>query len=64
MGDPHKLVILKAVLETIREDKLIENMAVQGQALQSGLLDLQVMNKITSLINSSRLVRMYQTLTC
>jgi len=52
MGDPHKLVILKAVLETIREDKLIENMAVQGHALQSGLLDLQ--SKYSDVIKNVR----------
>lgn len=42
MGDPHKLVILKAVLETIKQDNLIHNMAVQGETLKTGLHELKV----------------------
>ena len=42
MGDPHKLVILKAVLETIKQDNLIQNMAVQGETLKTGLHELKV----------------------
>ncbi|XP_067933851.1 4-aminobutyrate aminotransferase, mitochondrial-like [Watersipora subatra] len=41
MGDPHKLVILEAVLEVTKEEKLIENMATQGVRLKEGLQKLQ-----------------------
>ena len=37
-----QLVLLKAVLETIETDNLLENTMKSGDTLLSGLLDLQV----------------------
>ena len=42
MGDPQKLVLLEAALKTTRKDKLIENMATQGQNILNGFQQLQV----------------------
>lgn len=42
MGDPHKMVVLEAVLDVIRKDNLIENVATQGDHIRQGLLSLQV----------------------
>jgi len=41
VGDPSKLVLLKAVLDTIETDNLLENTMKSGDTLLSGLLDLQ-----------------------
>jgi len=41
VGDPSKLLLLDAVLKTIKRDKLLENTLEAGEVLMSGLTDLQ-----------------------
>jgi len=41
VGDPSKLLLLDAVLKTIKRDKLLENTLQSGEVLMSGLKDLQ-----------------------
>ena len=40
MGDPSKVLMLEAVLECVEKDKLVENAAVTGKYLRSGLRNL------------------------
>ena len=40
----HQLVLLKAVLDTIESDNLLENTIKSGDTLLSGLRDLQVLH--------------------
>jgi len=37
MGDPSKLLMLEAVLECVKKDRLVENAAATGEVLQKGL---------------------------
>jgi len=41
MGDPARVAILKAVIDVIEEDKLLDRVRSSGAALMTGLLDLQ-----------------------
>jgi len=41
VGDPSKLVLLDAVLKTIRSENLLQNTLESGDVLMKGLLDLQ-----------------------
>jgi len=41
VGDPSKLVLLDAVLKTIRSENLLQNTLASGDVLMKGLLDLQ-----------------------
>jgi len=40
VGEPSKLIILNAVLETIRRDSLLEQVTRVGQTMQEGMLEL------------------------
>jgi len=42
MGDPHKMVVLEAVLDVYKRDNLVDNMAAQGEHILGGLKKLQV----------------------
>ena len=42
MGDPHKLVLLEAVINTIRQEDLFTSVKRVGKTLQNGLNELQV----------------------
>ena len=48
MGDPSKLVLLDPVLRTIKNDNLIERTKTAGDALVSGLINLQVIENFFS----------------
>lgn len=52
VGDPSKLLLLEAALNTIRKDNLLENTRITGDILLNGLKDLQ--NKFPNIINSAR----------
>lgn len=41
MGDPGKLILLEAVLNVIKQDKLLENVEKTGNRLKNGLLSLE-----------------------
>lgn len=41
MGDPHKMVVLEAVLDVYKRDNLVDNMAAQGEHILGGLKKLQ-----------------------
>ena len=53
-----QLVLLKAVLDTIETDNLLENTMKSGDTLLSGLLDLQVcpVNRLTTDYNVTLIV--------
>ena len=40
MGEPAKMLVLEAILKTVREENLIENTHRTGEALIKGLTDL------------------------
>ena len=42
MGDQSKLLLLREVVRTIREENLLELVQESGKVLLQGLLDLQV----------------------
>jgi len=52
VGDPSKLILLDAVLKTIKQEKLLENTQAAGDVLLSGLKDLQ--NKYPQYLHSAR----------
>lgn len=52
VGDPGKLILLDAVLKTIRADNLLENTAKAGDVLLKGLEGLQA--KYPQYLNSAR----------
>eukprot|EP00095_Tigriopus_kingsejongensis_P010352 maker-scaffold1185_size56580-snap-gene-0.11 protein:Tk10352 transcript:maker-scaffold1185_size56580-snap-gene-0.11-mRNA-1 annotation:"4-aminobutyrate mitochondrial precursor" len=41
VGDPHKIVMLEAVLQTIRQDNLLERVQRSGNVMMSGLHELE-----------------------
>ncbi|KAF6037397.1 hypothetical protein EB796_004311 [Bugula neritina] len=41
MGDPHKMVVLEAVLDVYKRDNLVDNMAAQGEHILGGIKKLQ-----------------------
>jgi len=52
VGDPGKLILLDAVLKTIKKDNLLDNTIKAGDVLLNGLKDAQ--NKFPGLIHSAR----------
>ncbi len=52
VGDPSKVLLLDAVLRTIRQEDLLENTRVTGEVLLSGLMKLQ--RQFPGLLHSSR----------
>merc|ERR1719259_1359058 len=52
VGDPGKLILLDAVLKTIKRDSLLENTAEAGKVLLGGLKDLE--KKFPQYLNSAR----------
>jgi len=52
VGDPGKLILLDAVLKTIRSENLLEETQKAGSVLLDGLVDLQ--NRFPGLLNSAR----------
>mmetsp|Transcript_13560 Transcript_13560/g.33232 ORF Transcript_13560/g.33232 Transcript_13560/m.33232 type:complete len:492 (+) Transcript_13560:118-1593(+) len=41
LGDPHKLMVLEAVLETVKSEKLQDQVVESGKALKKGLEEIQ-----------------------
>lgn len=41
MGDPHKMIMLKAYIDTVQEDHLLQNVGLTGEYLRTGLAELQ-----------------------
>jgi len=52
VGDPGKVILLDAVLKTIKKDNLLEETTRTGEVLMDGLLDLQA--RFPGLLNSAR----------
>jgi len=52
VGDPGKLILLDAVLKTIRSENLLEETSKSGSVLLDGLTDLQ--NRFPGYLNSAR----------
>ena len=48
LGDPVRALQLKVIVDTIREEKLIENVNAAGKALMEGLQRLEVRDRDTS----------------
>lgn len=42
MGDPTRIIMLEALINTIKTDNLMDNVTVNGQYLLEGLKNLQV----------------------
>lgn len=43
MGDPAKVILLEAMIKTIRDEDLLRKTAKNGKILLNGLLELEVM---------------------
>lgn len=52
MGDPGKIVLLEAILNVIKNDKLLQNVEKTGNRLKKGLLALE--KEYSNVINSVR----------
>jgi 4-aminobutyrate aminotransferase/(S)-3-amino-2-methylpropionate transaminase len=52
MGEPAKMLVLDAILKTVREENLIENTRKTGDILLNGLKDLN--KKSSQLIQNAR----------
>nr|XP_034171954.1 4-aminobutyrate aminotransferase, mitochondrial isoform X1 [Osmia lignaria] len=52
MGDPSKIILLEAVLETIRKENLLDRVTVVGDYMLKQLMNLQ--NEFSSLVDSVR----------
>ena len=48
LGDPVRALQLKVIVDTIRQEKLIENVNAAGKALMDGLQRLEVRGRDTS----------------
>ena len=45
MGDPIRIYLLKAVLETIKKDFLLERTQIAGDAMMKAMENMQVTNQ-------------------
>lgn len=52
MGDPSKIILLEAVLETIRKENLLHRVTTVGDYILKKLMNLQ--NEFSTMINSVR----------
>lgn len=52
MGDPSKIILLEAVLETIRKENLLHRVTTVGDYILKKLMNLQ--NEFSTIINSVR----------
>lgn len=52
MGEPAKMLVLDAILKTVREENLIENTRRTGEVLLNGLKDLN--KQYSGLIQNAR----------
>lgn len=52
MGDPSKIILLEAVLETIKKENLLHRVTVVGDYMLKQLMNLQ--NEFSTMINSVR----------
>lgn len=62
VGDPSKLLLLEAVLKTIKNDDLLENTRQTGEVLLNGLKDLE--QRFPKILNSARGLGTFCSIDC